>query len=321
VSAAATIVSYRTGPALEACLAALVKAGGLSEIVIVDNGNPEPAQAAIDAFAAANASVRVLRGQGNIGFAAANNRGARAAQSPLLAFINPDVILNADAITRLSAALETSAGPALIGGDLRDDRGKPERGSRRDRLTLWRAFVSFTGLSRFERLAPPLRDFNRHTRHTDPLPAQPTPVGAVSGALMLVRRADFEALGGFDEGYFLHVEDIDLCRRAGRRAGAWCSRRAPTACICAPPATLTPLRSAVIRRAAWRAISASFRTARSSACLRRLRARSSSPLRRAGSAREQARDCLRRRRRGRRSGGACVDRVWMDGHRFDAHRS
>jgi GT2 family glycosyltransferase len=36
----------------------------------------------------------------------------------------------------------------------------------------------------------------------------------VSGALMAVRRADFEAIGGFDEGYFLHVEDLDLCRRA-----------------------------------------------------------------------------------------------------------
>jgi GT2 family glycosyltransferase len=58
------------------------------------------------------------------------------------------------------------------------------------------------------------RDFNRHG---DPMPAAPMRVGAVSGALVALRRADFDALGGFDEGYFLHVEDIDLCRRAEER--------------------------------------------------------------------------------------------------------
>jgi GT2 family glycosyltransferase len=63
---------------------------------------------------------------------------------------------------------------------------------------------------------PALRDFNRHR---DPLPAHAIEVGAVSGALMMVRRADFLALGGFDEGYFLHVEDIDICRRA--EAAGW----------------------------------------------------------------------------------------------------
>jgi GT2 family glycosyltransferase len=99
----------------------------------------------------------------------------------------------------------------LIGGDLRDQQGRPERGARRDRLTLWRAFTSFSGLSRFEKAFPALRDFNRHA---DPLPERATPVGAVSGALMVLRRADFEAIGGFDEAYFLHVEDLDLCRRA-----------------------------------------------------------------------------------------------------------
>jgi N-acetylglucosaminyl-diphospho-decaprenol L-rhamnosyltransferase len=211
VGAAAIIVSYRTGPALDACLAAVAQAEGLDEIIVIDNGNPEPAQSAIDAFASADARVCILRGQGNIGFAAASNRGARAARSELVAFINPDVLLHPDAVSRLIGALQTAPAPALIGGDLRDEQGKPERGSRRERLTLWRAFVAFTGLSHLERLAPSLRDFNRHT---DPMPMQPVAVGAVSGALMLTRRADFEALGGFDEGYFLHVEDIDLCRRA-----------------------------------------------------------------------------------------------------------
>lgn len=211
MSACAVIVSYRTGPALADCLASLACAAGLSEIVIVDNGNDASETEAIDQFAGAEPRTRVLRGHGNVGFARACNMGARAAQSDALVFVNPDVVLAPAAIDDLISSLESAPPPALIGGDLRDRQGRPERGARRDRLTLWRAFTSFSGLSRFEKALPALRDFNRHA---DPLPERATPVGAVSGALMVLRRVDFEAIGGFDEAYFLHVEDLDLCRRA-----------------------------------------------------------------------------------------------------------
>lgn len=207
----AVIVSFRTGPALTGCLASISGPRGIDEIVIVDNGNAAAETAALDAFAAANANARVLRGQGNIGFAAACNLGARAAASEALLFLNPDVALAPDAAVSLVAALAAAPPPAIVGGDLRDGFGQPERGARRERLTLWRAFVSFTGLSALERLLPVFRDFNRHR---DPMPAAPIRVSAVSGALMCIRRADFDALGGFDERYFVHVEDVDLCRRA-----------------------------------------------------------------------------------------------------------
>ena len=206
MSVCAIVVSYRTGKALEACLAALRVAEGLDEIVIADNGNEADGAAVFDVAAAADGRIRLLRGQGNIGFAAACNLAARDARAEVLAFINPDVILEADAIVRLNAVLIGAPPPAIVGGDLRDEQGKSERGSRRDRVTLWRAFTSFTGLTRFG-----LRDFNRHT---DPLPAEPQRVGAISGALFVMRREDFARLGGFDEGYFIHVEDLDLCRRA-----------------------------------------------------------------------------------------------------------
>jgi GT2 family glycosyltransferase len=214
-SVAAIIVSYRSGAVLADCLASVVGAVGVSEIVIVDNGNPEREIAALDAFSAGDQRVRLLRGQGNIGFAAGSNLAAKHAHVEVLAFINPDVVLAPNALQHLAAALHHAPPPAIIGGDLRDAQGRPDRGSRRERLTLWRAWVTFTGLSRLERFAPAFRDFNRHD---DPLPSQAADVGAVSGALMAVRRADFEAIGGFDEGYFLHVEDVDLCRRA-RDAG------------------------------------------------------------------------------------------------------
>ncbi|WP_395645251.1 glycosyltransferase [Terricaulis sp.] len=216
MSTCAIIVSFRTGAVLADCLAALASASGLDEIVIVDNGNAPAETLTLDRFAAADARVKLQRGQGNVGFAAACNLAARQAVSDVLVFVNPDVILRADAISALAVALAAAPPPAIVGGDLRDGQGRPDRGSRRDRLTLWRAFVSFSGLSRLERVTPALRDFNRHR---DPLPDRAVGVGAVSGALMAMRRVDLNALGGFDEEYFVHVEDLDLCRRA--EAAGW----------------------------------------------------------------------------------------------------
>lgn len=211
MSVCVIVVSYRTGPALAECLDALARAGGIDEIVLIDNGNEAAEVQALDAFVVNVPRARLERGQGNVGFAAACNLGARLAQSDVLVFANPDVILARETISSLSDALQAAPPPAIVGGDLRDARGAPERGSRRDTLTLWRAFVAFNGLSMLGPLLPIFRDFNRHR---EPLPSAPARVGAVSGALMMMRRADFEMLGGFDEGYFVHVEDLDLCRRA-----------------------------------------------------------------------------------------------------------
>lgn len=208
------VVSYRTGPALGRCLAALGAVRGVDEMILVDHGNAAAEERALDAFAAHDPRAQLLRGQGNIGFAAGCNLAARGAKAEALLFLNPDAVLEVDAIEGLSRALAAAPPPAIVGGDLRDANGRPERGSRRDRVTLWRAFVAFSGLSRLERFIPVFRDFNRHA---DPMPSGPIAVQAISGALLMTRRADFEALGGFDEGYFVHVEDIDLCRRAEER--------------------------------------------------------------------------------------------------------
>ena len=97
----AVIVSYRTGPALSSCLDSVAHAEGIEEIIVVDNGNSVVESEAIDAFARTSAKARVLRGQGNVGFAAGANLGARRARSETLLFLNPDVELSPNAVSRL----------------------------------------------------------------------------------------------------------------------------------------------------------------------------------------------------------------------------
>ncbi|MGE0046204.1 MAG: glycosyltransferase [Hyphomonadaceae bacterium] len=206
----AVIVTYRTGPVLWDCLAALEHEPIVRERIVIDNGNPHDAAKRLRAMSAVNAIV-LLEGQGNVGFASASNLGASRAREDVLLFLNPDVTMAPGAAARLLETLANARAPAVVGARLTDEKGREQRGARRDRLTLASAFVSFTGLT-----ALGFRDMHRER---DPLPEGAIEVGAVSGAAMMLRRADFGALGGFDEGYFLHVEDIDLCRRAADAGG------------------------------------------------------------------------------------------------------
>jgi N-acetylglucosaminyl-diphospho-decaprenol L-rhamnosyltransferase len=192
----ALVVTYHTGPRLTECLHALKSDPAIGEIILVDNGNPPAAMAWIDRFIARSPAARLFRGGDNPGFGTAVNRAARAANGDLLLVLNPDAVVRRGSVERLAETLADLAAPALVGGRIFDIHGREERGARRHTLTLSRAL----GLQAW-------------TMEQDPPPPTAIDVGAVSGAFFMMRAADFFALGGFDEAYFLHVEDVDLCRR------------------------------------------------------------------------------------------------------------
>lgn len=210
----ALVVSYHTGPVLWACLDALAANPEVGEVIVVDNGNPPEVSARLKA-AAASGQLQLVCGQGNVGFGAACNLAAARATGCELLLVNPDVALAPGAVAALRVAGAGQASPTLVGGRLVDGHGIEQRGARRRELTPWSTFVSLSGLSRFERVCPLFADLHREK---DPLPPGPVPMPVVSGALIWMSRADYLALGGFDEAYFLHVEDVDLCRRV-RAAG------------------------------------------------------------------------------------------------------
>jgi N-acetylglucosaminyl-diphospho-decaprenol L-rhamnosyltransferase len=93
--------------------------------------------------------------------------------------------------------------------------GTEQRGARRGEVTPMSTFLSMTNLAGKVRV---FRGFEIH-REAEPAPDGPTPVPTVSGACFAMTRTDFGAVQGFDEGFFLHVEDIDLCWRVRRSGG------------------------------------------------------------------------------------------------------
>jgi N-acetylglucosaminyl-diphospho-decaprenol L-rhamnosyltransferase len=213
LSFSAVVVSFHTGPTLALCLEALLAAPSCRQIVLVNNGNPPEVVDRLRKLATQQPKIILLDGHGNIGFGRACNLGAQASQEDVSVFVNPDCVVDRGTLPAFAQAF-TQNPSALLGGALRNEDGSEQRGCRRGELNLWSAFVSFFGLGKPGLQAGIWRDFNRNR---EPFPAEPEEMPVVSGALMAMQRADFKALGGFDPNFFLHVEDVDLCRRV--RAG------------------------------------------------------------------------------------------------------
>jgi N-acetylglucosaminyl-diphospho-decaprenol L-rhamnosyltransferase len=202
---AAIVVSHESASTLEDCLLRLRAARGVVEIRVIDNASLDGTLDIIQRHAAQDARVRFVGNPDNPGFAVGCNQGAKESAAPWLAFVNPDLLVESDTLLRLRVHAEAASGESLLGADLVDEAGVRDEAARR-RDPDFGAMLSSPGKA--ARLGVPLNEAVSLQQ-----------VDAISGALMLMPRVLFDLLGGFDEGYRLHAEDLDLCRRA-RDAGA-----------------------------------------------------------------------------------------------------
>ena len=202
-SSSIVMVSFHTGPVLHAAIASVLMQEGLANLVLVDNGNPPDVLSRLQQLSLSDTRLQIISGHGNIGFAAACNRGVEVAAGEYVLLLNPDCILPPGALTTLMREINILPGTALAGVHLVNPDGSEQRGGRRNLLTPTSALAEMLGL----------RSINRH--HT-PMPSETHDVRAISGACMYVRKADYLALGGLDEKFFLHVDDLDFCLRVAR---------------------------------------------------------------------------------------------------------
>lgn len=201
---AAIVVSHESASTIDECLMRLRVAHDVAEIRVVDNASQDGTLEIAQRHALADPRVRFVANPDNPGFAVGCNQGAADTQSPWLAFVNPDLLVETDTLARLRTHAE-AGGEALLGADLVNEAGVRDGAARR-------RDPDFAAM-----LSSPAAASRLGVEADDSVPVQP--VDAVSGALMLLPRSLFDRLHGLDEAYRLHAEDMDLCRRA-RLAGA-----------------------------------------------------------------------------------------------------
>jgi GT2 family glycosyltransferase len=213
-SVSVVTVSFYTGTPLYEAIPAILAQPEVGEVIVVNNGNSSAVLNWLGVLARADNRVQVVSGHGNIGFAAGCNLGAGLAKGKYLLLVNPDCILPAGGLAVLLRDGLSSGGKWMIGGRLLDQGGSEQSGSRREVLTPWRALVETTRLYRWSVLYK-----SRLNVHQEPLPLSTVPVPVISGACMLLPLDAYRGCGGMDEGYFLHVEDIDFCVRFRKEGG------------------------------------------------------------------------------------------------------
>lgn len=205
------IVSYNVRDELHACLQSIVGHSDpfRTDVVVVDNGSQDGTATMLRERWP---SVRLIEAPGNVGFSKANNLGIRATSGEFVLLLNPDAVLREGAAQTLLHALASSPDAAAAGPRLVDGDGVPELSFGWTMSPLGELRQKVVGGLHRRGVTLVRRTVERWTRDA----------GArewVSGACMLLRRSDLEAVGLLDERYFMYAEDVDLCvtlRQRGR---------------------------------------------------------------------------------------------------------
>jgi GT2 family glycosyltransferase len=208
-SVSAIVVNYNAGSFLTECVRATLPQ--VDELWIVDNASTDGSLDMLSRCFQDEPHLKVIRNDKNLGFAVACNIGSSSATGKFLLFLNPDCTMGHDAVAGLLRVLESDPSIGMVGGLLINWDGTEQGGSRRAVPTPWRSFVRAFGLYRFADRWPRLF-FDFHL-HRQPLPVAPIEVEAISGACMMVKREAVLDVGLWDQGYFLHCEDLDWCMR------------------------------------------------------------------------------------------------------------
>ncbi len=215
-SVSAIVVTFRSGAVLKDCLEALLKQEELTEIIVVNNGNPSSIRDYLIKLSNSLPKVRIFEPGRNTGFAAGCNLGAAHATGDFLAFVNPDCLLPEGTIQGVLDVFDKHKNAWLCGGKLLNPDGTEQRGGRRDVLTPWIALVEMFKIYLLFPRHPSFRRF--HLYEDDPI-STIKEVPTVSGAFMVIPRRYYARVGGMDDNMFLHFDDSDLCIRIINQGG------------------------------------------------------------------------------------------------------
>tara|TARA_B100000029_G_scaffold516478_1_gene630130 strand:- start:2185 stop:3606 length:1422 start_codon:yes stop_codon:yes gene_type:complete len=197
------IVNYNSGSLLQACLDTVIKSDCDYEVILIDNGSIDESLHFLNGENYNN--IVTVRNKKNIGFSAALNQANAYCSGTKIIFLNPDCLIFPHTARLMGEALDQDHSTGIIGGLVFNFDGSEQQGCRRREPTLVRSLNKQISFSSSKHLSI---DMNRN-----PLPEKKVVVDAVSGAFFAMKRELFLSVGGMDEDFFLHFEDLDLCRR------------------------------------------------------------------------------------------------------------
>jgi N-acetylglucosaminyl-diphospho-decaprenol L-rhamnosyltransferase len=208
---AVAVVNHNAGPFLAGCLDSIAASSGdvATELVLVDNASTDRS---VDPALAGHPDVHVIRNPDNRGFARAANQALAATTAPFVLLLNPDAQIVGGTLASLVKVARERPRAGVIGALVRNPDGTIQPSARRvPRLgeALGHAFLGPVWPENPWTRSYTMADWDRATERE---------VEWVSGAAMLLRREAIDEVGPFDEGYFMYVEDVDLCTRL-RQAG------------------------------------------------------------------------------------------------------
>jgi N-acetylglucosaminyl-diphospho-decaprenol L-rhamnosyltransferase len=203
----AVVVSFNSAAYLPDCLRSL-RSEGVDDVVVVDNASSD---ASVDAVRATDPAARVVEAGHNLGFGSGANRGVAVTLGEYVVILNPDTVVEPGTVKALAEALDRDPGLGLVGPRIENLDGSLYPSVRRFPDLMVAFGHAFVGL------VWPANPYTRRYRMLDWDPDRAaSDVDWVGGACFMVRRSAFDVVGGFDEAYFMYVEDVDLCWRLGR---------------------------------------------------------------------------------------------------------
>ncbi len=198
------VVSYRCEPMLRECLQSLRRYPSSSEMTVnvVDNASND---GTAEMVAREFPEVHLIASERNLGFGAANNLVIRERSAPYVLCLNPDTRATEGALDRLIEVMDERVRLGICGPALELEDGSFDHAAKRSFPTPLSALGHFTGIGR-------RRGSGILAAYRAP-EVDAGPVDAINGACMLFRRDALEEVGLFDEGYWMYMEDLDLCYR------------------------------------------------------------------------------------------------------------
>lgn len=206
------IVSYNTRELTRRCLQSLYESEHAVdfEVILVDNASSD---GSADMVASEFPAVELIRSDTNLGFAAANNRARAHATAGHFLLLNPDTRVLPRAVERLFEFATSHPEAGITGGRTLNDDGTLNPWSCRGRPTPWAMFCQAVGLTTAFRMHPVFDPASLGAWQRDTV----REVDIVVGCFLMITRELWDALGGFDEAFFMYGEEADLCLRARAR--------------------------------------------------------------------------------------------------------